>query len=550
MKSLSLTMLQKICMLVFCIAFAIFIVAGGFLILSQDKEKASDSTEQVENELADEMMYYPDQIELGQAIPELILYDRDGKKTKLSEFKGTNVILLFWTSWCSYCNKEFELMPEYEELLSQYEDVEFILVNKFDGEKETQDKAEKYLQEKQITFKNYYDIDLKIYNTLGVKVIPTFLGIDKEGVLKFAHPDNIKDVDQLKAFIDYVRYGGSNATEEFITEKLTNSSGGVYVNYEESDSDGPAGHDILSESQGLMMEYAVKVKNRELFDHYLNFTLEHMLNKNALTGWMINETGEQKYKLSTVNSLIDDLRIYAALCMAQEQWGGYEDIKEQWDKAILKYNTEKNHLIDFYDFKAKQKTNRLTLCFADLKAVKQLTEEQEETSELYDNTYKLVTEGYLGDEFPLYYNWYDFEKEQYQNDDLNMAESLVTLLHLAEVGALKKETLTWLQTTVTNGGIKARYTVNGEVVKGYNYESTAIYALLVMIAEEVGDNELMTQALARMERMRINDQGSEFNGSFGLGEGKDIYSYDQCMALLAYAYIENKSDLKAVSISE
>ncbi len=549
MKNSSLTKLQITCILFFCMAFAVFIVAGGFLLLSKDNEKAADTTEQGEDELADEMIYYPDKIALGQVMPDITLYDKDGKETHLSDFKGKNIILLFWTSWCSYCNKEFKLMPEYEELLSGYEDVEFILVNKFDGEKETMEKAENYLKENQINFKNYYDTNLTLYNTLGVKVIPTFLGINKDGVLKFAHPDNIEDVDQLKAYIDYVRYGGSKATQEFITKKLTSASGGVFVNYEESDLDGPNGHDILSESQGLMMEYAVKVNNKELFDRYLNFTLEHMLNKNALTGWMASETKDEKYKLSTVNSLIDDLRIYDALCAAQQQWGGYDVIKEQWNKAIIKYNSNKNYLYDFYDFKVKQMANRLTLCFADLKSIKQLGDSEEEETDLYKNTLKLVTQGYLGDGFPLYYNWYDYEKEEYQKDDLNMAETLVTLLHLAEVGELKVETISWLKTTVNNGGIKARYTINGEVVKGYNYESTAIYAILVMLSEEIGDQELLNQALVRMEKMRINDQGSEFDGSFGMGEGKDIYSYDQCMALLAYSYVEFSEDMEPVSSS-
>ncbi len=549
MKNSSFTRLQITCILFFGIAFAVFIAAGGVLLLSKDNEKATDNTGQGEEELADEMIYYPDKIELGQTVPDISLYDKDGKETHISDFKGKNIILLFWTSWCSYCNKEFKLMPEYEELLSQYDDVEFILINKFDGEKETMEKAEDYLKENQITFNNYYDTDLTMYNTLGVKVIPTFLGIDKDGILIFAHPDNIEDVEQLKAYIDYVRYGGSKATQKFITEKLTSASGGVFVNYEESDQDGPTGHDILSESQGLMMEYAVKVDNRDLFDRYLNFTLEYMLNKNELTGWMISENKDEKYKLSTVNSLIDDLRIYDALCAAQEQWGGYKEQKEQWNNAIIKYNSKKNYLYDFYDSKAEQMANRLTLCFADLKAIKQLGDNEEEKTEIYNNTLKLVTEGYLGDGFPLYYNWYDYEKEEYQKDDLNMAETLVTLLHLAEVGELKGETLSWLKTTVTNGGIKARYTIKGEVVKEYNYESTAIYAILVMLAEEVGDTELLTQALARMEKMRINDQGSEFDGSFGMGEGKDIYSYDQCMALLAYAYVENRKDTEPVNSS-
>ena len=538
MRKSSLTKLQKICIACFCLALTIFIASGITLILSEEEIPSDNYADEVLEGLADKMIYYPDNIYLNQPMSDIILYDSAGKGIYLSEFKGKNIILLFWSSWCKYCNNEFELIQEYESLFAQYEDTEIVLINKLDGERETKEKAEEYLGNSKTAFKSYYDLDLEIYNSLGLKVIPTFLGIDKEGTLKFCYPDNIKSLDQMRALIDYIRCGGAMATEVFITEKLTNDSGGVYVNYEASDSKGPSGHDILSESQGIMMEYAVKINNRDMFDQYLNFTMDNMLNKDVLAGWMISETNSQGYDISTVNSVIDDLRIYEAICSAEEQWGGYQGIKVQWNNAILRYNTDKNYVVDFYDFKSKKKAKRLTLCFADFEAIKNLEDTQENALSLYNNTFKIVTEGYIGNEFPLYYSWYDYNKKQYQSDDLNMAETLVTLLHLAEVGELKEETLAWLRTTVNNGGIKARYSVEGKIVKGFNYESTAIYALLVMIAEEVDDKVLLTQALARMEQMRINDQGSEFDGSFGGGEGKDIYSFDQCMALLAYAYVE------------
>lgn len=537
----SLTKLQKICIIGFCLAFIIFIISGIILIRYREEAAPDTNADKTEEGLADELLYYPDKIVLNRPLDEIALYDKDGNEFYLSDYKGKNVILLFWTSWCKYCNEEFELLPEYQSLFAEYEDVEFILINKLDGEKETKEKAEEYIKKNNITFTNYYDMDLKIYHSLGLKVVPTFMGFDKKGVLRFCYPENMNSIDQMRAYINYLRDGSAKATEEFITNKLTNLSGGVYVNYEESDAEGPSGHDILSESQGIMMEYAVMADNKELFERYLKFVTKNMLNNNTLTGWMVSETDSQKYHVSTVNSMIDDLRIYGAVCAAKKRWGGYQELKEQWENAIQRYNIEDNNFVDFYDFKSDRKAERLTLCFADLQTIREMKDVLTNAPELYDNTYRLVTEGYIGDEFPLYYSWYDYATGQYQRDDLNMAEALVTLLHLAEVGDLKQETLTWLKTTMSNGGIKARYTVKGEVVKGYNYESTAINALLVMIASEVNDDVLMTQALSRMELMRIYDQSSDFNGSFGMGDGEDIFSFDQCTALLAYAYAEKRN---------
>ena len=43
-----------------------------------------------------------------------------------------------------------------------------------------------------------------------------------------------------------------------------------------------------------------------------------------------------------------------------------------------------------------------------------------------------------------------------------------------------------------------------------------------------------------MEKMRINNSTSEFNGAFGNPDGTGIYSFDQCMALLTYGSLDNK----------
>lgn len=79
-------------------------------------------------------------------------------------------------------------MEEYKELLSQYDDVELILLNKLDGKKETKEQAQEYLEKNGAGFQNFFDVDLTIYHQLGIKVIPDFIGIDKNGNLKMCYP--------------------------------------------------------------------------------------------------------------------------------------------------------------------------------------------------------------------------------------------------------------------------------------------------------------------------------------------------------------------------
>ncbi len=89
-------------------------------------------------------------------------------------------------------------------------------------------------------------------------------------------------------------------------------------------------------------------------------------------------------------------------------------------------------------------------------------------------------------------------------------------------------------------GVKARYTIKGKVVEGYNYDSTAVYALIAMIGVEVGDSDLINQAIRKMEKMRIDDVNYSYNGAFGMEDGSGITSFDQVIPLLAYMKIYGK----------
>jgi len=53
----------------------------------------------------------------GKIAPDFELTSLDGKKTRLSDFKGKAVLLNFWATWCAPCKIE---MPWFVELQKQY----------------------------------------------------------------------------------------------------------------------------------------------------------------------------------------------------------------------------------------------------------------------------------------------------------------------------------------------------------------------------------------------------------------------------------------------
>jgi len=485
-------------------------------------------------QLAGKMDLLPDKCTLNQDLSSLAFVGEDGEEIALSQYKGKTVVLNFWASWCPHCNRELEQARDIQQVLEGYPDVEFLLVNKLDNNKETKAQALDYLKKNQIPFESVFDQDLVVYNLLGLKVIPTTLVLDESGRLKAWYAGKDMDVERFRAMLDYAVYGAASGTLNFIEKELTDPEGGVRTNYAAEKDSALKYTDVLSESQGLVMEYAVRTMNKGLFEKSYGYVIENM-KKDPLVSWLVSEKGPAR-----VNSAVDDLRIFRAVYDADGLWGGYTGFLKNYEEVLYRYNVNNQNLVNHYDFKYKKKAGSLKLCFADFEALEKLKAVNPRWDTVYKNSLAVVNGGFLGDGFPMYHSEYDYSRKAYKSDQINMAEGMVTLLHLSKIGQVKPQTIQWLKKAVDGEGIFARYNIDGTVAKGYGFESTAIYAIVYMIAHAVEDVELANKALARMETMRIFDSDNRLNGAFGSPDGTGIYSFDQCMALLAYGTSDKK----------
>ena len=520
---------------IFAVVLLCFILVGGIYyfitdsIENQKKKEIQQKEQSLNNDKKSDTSneFYS----LYDNISNMTFISQDGIETSLNEFKGKNVIITYWDSEFDDSKEQILKAEEFKKVAEEYDNTEYILAHRSDeNNKKVVENAVNYIKDNNIDAKLFFDNNMSVHSKLKLRRVPATFAINKEGKLASLKEGLILDTNSMKAFINKVIELPSYATEKFVRENMINDDGGINItvkNYENNSDE-----IILSESQGIMIEYANITEEEELFNSTLNYINKYMKN-DKLISWKV-ENGEA----SRVNAVIDDLRVYDALYHGVEKFGVKKSDLKEYRKSIYKYNVEDNKLVDCYDFSNNQKSQRLTLCFGDFNTLGELWAENWRFKKVYNNTLEIVKNGYINDNFPLYYSWYNYSDRQYEKDDLNISEALVTILHLSEIGEEKPETILWLKEQVKNGTLYGKYTVEGKVVEGYEYESTAAYALAALVGKEVNDTELINDAISKMERMRIDDLSSKYYGAFGNSDGSGIYSFDQCMALLAYAELE------------
>lgn len=469
----------------------------------------------------------PQNLYFGQVPSVTNFTDANGKTVSLSDYRGHPVLVIFWAGWCQYCTEQLSIAQDIESIAEQ-NGAKVLLINKFVPEKETRDEALAKLDSMQIPFVSWFDDDSAAYRAWGLQQIPTSVILDEQGRTA-AYATGVLNAGEYEGLFEYALHGGDSAAASFLSEHMTGEDGGVYCNMKNSDAT-PGGHDVLSETQGLLMRYAVLTKNKTLFDSAWNYTKQNM-EQDGLAAWYVSQDGQR----AEVNSALDDIRLWSALTDADAVWGGYAQAAENIKNAIYEKNVRNRRLVSFFEFHTGRKSHSLSLCYADIAALNRMAEFDPRFAAVAENALKTVQGGYISDEFPLYYANFDYDKNSYSHEDLNTAEALYTLLHLAQAGKLKADSLTWLKEQVCGDGPAARYHIDGSAVIGYEYHSTAVYALAALIAQKEGNIKLYNAAVQKMERYRNNDAASETYGAFGDAQIDDFPVFDQCMPLLVYA---------------
>jgi thiol-disulfide isomerase/thioredoxin len=131
--------------------------------------------------LADQALFEMRALAVGKVAPDIEGEDADGRRFKLSDYRGKVVVVTFSGNWCGPCR---EMYPQERELVSRLKDRPFALLSvNTDPERETLLKS---IRDGEITWRCWWDggQDGPITSRWNVLSFPTIFVIDAVGVIR------------------------------------------------------------------------------------------------------------------------------------------------------------------------------------------------------------------------------------------------------------------------------------------------------------------------------------------------------------------------------
>ena len=150
----------------------------------------------------------------GVAAPDFTLTSLDGRKVKLSDFRGKAVLLNFWATWCPPCKVE---MPWFEDLQRQYGNAGLVVLGVAMDDTEPA-KIAKYANELGVNYPVLLGTNQVSDDYGDVQYLPTTFYIGRDGTI----------VDKMTGLLD------RKDVEEAVKKALSSSARPVDVRQKEA----------------------------------------------------------------------------------------------------------------------------------------------------------------------------------------------------------------------------------------------------------------------------------------------------------------------------
>lgn len=136
-------------------------------------------------------------------VRDFILTDAEGKQKRLSDYRGSVVILSFWASWCTPCLVELPTFGEIERKLHE-KGLHVLAVNVDEGD-EGKTFAKDFWAKNKFQFPSFFDSGKTIAQQFEVEALPSNFVIDRQGRMAFSgfgandwsNPETIDFIGQL-----------------------------------------------------------------------------------------------------------------------------------------------------------------------------------------------------------------------------------------------------------------------------------------------------------------------------------------------------------------
>jgi peroxiredoxin len=137
--------------------------------------------------------------QVGNLAPDFELDDLDGNSVRLSNLRGTPVMLNFWATWCGPCRSEMaDIQSVYEEWAT--EDLALLTVN-MGG---SSSRVAEFLDSQELSLPVLLDTKEKVADAYNIRYVPTTFFIDTDGVIQAVKVGAFPDQDSIETELEKI----------------------------------------------------------------------------------------------------------------------------------------------------------------------------------------------------------------------------------------------------------------------------------------------------------------------------------------------------------